>query len=92
MQSYRLMLEHHEEAMKSYSNAKSLLDPSLSMRGDGYGGKADVYGKGGGGRSVTDGTAYKASTDKCILLNADPKEKGKKGRPLYDFVSCWVAV
>lgn len=95
MQSYRLMLEHHhEEAMKSY-DAKALLHGSALHSGgygdgytksDGYA-KSDTTGYGSktgvarSGGSATDATAnaYKAATDKCILLNTDPKEKSKKG-------------
>ncbi|XP_077483333.1 homeobox protein even-skipped [Amblyomma americanum] len=85
MQSYRLMLEHHhEEAMKGYGSKALLHDSALHSGGyvDGYG-KSDGsgYGKAGGVRGAADTTssAYKTATDKCILLNTDPKEKSKKG-------------
>ncbi|KAH6931460.1 hypothetical protein HPB50_024465 [Hyalomma asiaticum] len=95
MQSYRLMLEHHhEEAMKGY-DTKTLLHGSAVHSGgygdgytksDGYsksdaaayGGKAGVVRSGSGATDAT-ANAYKTATDKCILLNTDPKEKSKKG-------------
>lgn len=95
MQSYRLMLEHHhEETMKGY-DAKTLLHGSaLHDRGygdgytksdgysksdaTGYGGKTGVVRTGSGATDAT-ANAYKMTTEKCILLNSDPKEKSKKG-------------
>ncbi|KAK8758096.1 hypothetical protein V5799_004271 [Amblyomma americanum] len=78
------MLEHHhEEAMKGYGSKALLHDSALHSGGyvDGYG-KSDGsgYGKAGGVRGAADTTssAYKTATDKCILLNTDPKEKSKK--------------
>nr|XP_037279828.1 homeobox even-skipped homolog protein 1-like [Rhipicephalus microplus] len=43
-----------------------------------YGGKAGVV-RGGSGATDATANAYKTSTEKCILLNSDPKEKSKKG-------------
>ncbi|KAL1441302.1 hypothetical protein MTO96_008715 [Rhipicephalus appendiculatus] len=47
----------------------------------GYVGKTGVVRSGSGATDAT-ANAYKTSTEKCILLNSDPKEKSKKGESL----------
>ncbi|XP_070393398.1 homeobox protein vab-7-like isoform X6 [Dermacentor albipictus] len=90
-----MLEHHHEEAMKGYDAKALLHSsaPHGGGYGDGYTksdgyAKSDTTGYGGktgvlrsGGGSATDATvnAYKTATDKCILLNTDPKEKCKKG-------------